>query len=645
MDKYKGGSGFPKKEWQPQGSGGKTASTDAPPKGDNTIADNLDAVLQQQLNDKLKAAPKGDDKSPDKDKERDKDKKSESKAPEAVVESKGTASGNVKPDSAKTESVAAETPKVGKDGVEPANAAPPAGKEETPPPAGSGETGAGAAPAPETKASAPLGGAGTVAAAAPETTGSAPVAETKAATTDTTAAAPVAETKAATPDTTAAAPVAETKAATPDTTAAAPVEASKTAAAPNPASPAAAPVEAKKAEAPVTPLAPLDIKPAVTSRAADALAEKKAEMAHMADRFSDLARTPAQAAPAKEASDPGNAASATPRATAPEVTAAPVAPTHDEAPAMPRKDAFVAAAEKERVLKMIRDAASKKMEEGFDLRAMKAGSHHTETAKVVPPVEEPRPSLFAIEEDVTTTSPLPVAETAPEASELPAATLPETTAVAEAAVAESPAASTHSDEVLKVSPGGLVPPVPRVSSGPQRTKSEAIPSAAQARINEAYLRQLKGQALDDEPTARVTPEKAAPAPAVKKATRRAPASDPREVPVESLGEGIFNALGDMVGGVVNASRSLTGKVRKVVVDPEEELAAEESGIPLSGTDRAAKKMAKGVTDVAGGVGGILKGGGNIVLGTIGVVTMPVVGAVGAIFRAFKPSGTQNNTKE
>ncbi|MBF0157553.1 MAG: hypothetical protein HQL57_10250, partial [Magnetococcales bacterium] len=46
-----------------------------------------------------------------------------------------------------------------------------------------------------------------------------------------------------------------------------------------------------------------------------------------------------------------------------------------------------------------------------------------------------------------------------------------------------------------------------------------------------------------------------------------------------------------------------------------------------------------------GVGGIVKGGGNLVVGTLGIVTMPVFGAVGAVFRAFKPARKEETAKE
>ncbi|CAK0765452.1 hypothetical protein CCP3SC1_450033 [Gammaproteobacteria bacterium] len=39
----------------------------------------------------------------------------------------------------------------------------------------------------------------------------------------------------------------------------------------------------------------------------------------------------------------------------------------------------------------------------------------------------------------------------------------------------------------------------------------------------------------------------------------------REISVEDLGTGIFNALGDMVGGVVHLTRVLGGGIKNVVV--------------------------------------------------------------------------------
>ncbi|MBF0127296.1 MAG: hypothetical protein HQM02_08810 [Magnetococcales bacterium] len=59
--------------------------------------------------------------------------------------------------------------------------------------------------------------------------------------------------------------------------------------------------------------------------------------------------------------------------------------------------------------------------------------------------------------------------------------------------------------------------------------------------------------------------------------------------------------------------------------------------PRTGTGRAAGRLAHGVRGVAGGVADVVKGGGNLVVGTVGIVIMPVVDTVGELFRAFKPS--------
>jgi hypothetical protein len=85
--------------------------------------------------------------------------------------------------------------------------------------------------------------------------------------------------------------------------------------------------------------------------------------------------------------------------------------------------------------------------------------------------------------------------------------------------------------------------------------------------------------------------------------------------VEDLGVGVFNALGDMVGGVVHLARAVGGGVKKVV---DTSSVSQESGT---------NRMVLGAQGMLTGVKEIVKGGGNIVIGTIGLVTVPVAAVI------------------
>ncbi|MBF0295690.1 MAG: hypothetical protein HQL96_10925 [Magnetococcales bacterium] len=284
----------------------------------------------------------------------------------------------------------------------------------------------------------------------------------------------------------------------------------------------------------------------------------------------------------------------------------------DEPLPTPGKDAFVAAAEKERVLKLIRDAATKRLEDTPDPRAQKVASvpEPVEEPVAEPVTESTSGSTFAVTEDVVATTPAPTG------------------------VESAPAPVEESKPF-----GVLIPPSPRIPISSLHNKPELL-SPSQVRLNEAFVRQLKGAPPLPDPAPRQS-DATDPAPAKPKAVRRVASGrkmtedGATEVPVESLGTGLYNALGDMVGGVVRASRSASGIVQAKIapVDPAMET---QTGPRLTGTDRAAKTVAKGVHGVFGGASEIVRGGGNIVIGTLGVVTMPVFGAVGSIVRAFMP---------
>ncbi|MBF0191944.1 MAG: hypothetical protein HQL99_12520 [Magnetococcales bacterium] len=661
MEKIKDGPGGGKKELKAQAMAGKpgTAEERSDPEG-NTVANHLDAVLQRQINDKLKAnptAPKPDEKKPSADV-----KASPAPMPSVKISVDTTPRTEMpKPVSP----VATEAKPLG---IEPAKVeikpADPAKVEPTPVTVASKpeeskpvvvEAAKAAEKKPEAVVIAPV-----VDASKPEDK----KAEEKKPD-PLLASAPVTESK---PEAAKPAPLAETpKTSSLSITAAvAPKEEDKKVAAP--AAPTVnkddpwitnARIEAPKPAAPVTAAEPVskpeavavkaaDPKPAPVSQAplsatpvvekkdetapvpsAEPAADKKAELSGLVDRFTDLART------------------ASPAVTAEAAPPAPEVKEDASLGGMPRKDPYVAAAEKERVLKMIRDAASKRMEDGFDLRsslkAKNAAQEETpEESNVGIPTLEPvgdtKPhSTFTIQEDVTTTA-------RPTAAGTQTASAPESVSATPSMARfdfAQPQASPI-EEIQNLQPGILVPPIPRAPAL-SRPKMDSLPSPTQTRLTEAFLRQLKGEEpLDDEPVfkpaqAKTEETQATAAAAPKKSNRRRVMNEDGtvQVPVETLGTGIFNALGDMIGAMVQESQTVANKVKTTVVGPEEEPEAEMTGPKPTGTDRAAQKIAKGVQGAGGGVADIIVGAGNIALGAVGIVTMPVVGAVGAIFRAFK----------
>ncbi|MBF0110520.1 MAG: hypothetical protein HQL76_15235 [Magnetococcales bacterium] len=699
MDKFKeGGSGSTRKEWQPRDPGKKSGNKgEEVPGANDTMADNLDLVLQQQLNDKLKKASGPTDEKPD-----------------AKV-----ATGH---------DVTVSDAAIGSEGEKKENAAKDLFSQTSIPGTPSTSVAAGG-----------TGPSGTTIVSGDTVKDSGKIAEKSAGNTDEKG--QEKDTAKALPS--AAIPVAQTATATtlddklkgfstrmdekekrkksissapPETSLAVTTASGETPSIPVDKSMAPAvsgegkPVQSAESPAPST-LKKLDetregsvvatVQPPVsqgkyfkdstaTTKSAEALAEKKADMAQMADRFSDLARiqsttTDSQDAPTATTATTALAEPVVPSAgkavvapeseaksvAAPSVVAAPeseaksvaapsvvVAPKSEEKPVsdtmaspdsvtttppsdqvepppLPKKDAFVAAAEKERVLKMIRDAATKKMDEGFDLRAMRekqeANLEARETGSAATEASLAAPSAaFSIEEDVTTTTPI---------DESPAAAPVVASDSAPVVQQDEAPAASVSEEGPKWTSGGLVPPTPRTTSTGQRGKMDPLPSAAQTRVNEAFLRQLKGQPqpVDGGSSPDATAETAQAGQSQKKTgtRRRSSQAGATEIPVETLGLGIYNALGDMVGGAVHTFQKVSGKKRTLVNPTPPETDGLPTSTPFSGTDRAAKTMAKGVTGVVGGVGGILQGGVNLVVGTVGVVTMPIAGTVGAIFRAFK----------
>ncbi|CAK0775707.1 hypothetical protein CCP3SC15_520008 [Gammaproteobacteria bacterium] len=247
------------------------------------------------------------------------------------------------------------------------------------------------------------------------------------------------------------------------------------------------------------------------------------------------------------------------------------------------RSSFVTTAEKELRLKEIREAAAQKIEKNKALHAQQPVSVAAQIDEEKPE-EVTAPTTVALQQIIQQVQqPIEIATTEVEAPR--EITLP------------------PSLDSLDT----LVPPPPR-PVGPSSQNKMEIRSAAQARINEAYLRQIKGE----------EPEPLADKPQESKKSSKPREDGRREVPLESLGTGVFNALGDMVGGVVHLARTMSGGVKKVVATN-----------PTSQTS-ATTRMALGAQEVVTGAKEIIKGGGNIVIGTIGMVTVPVIAAIRSI---------------
>ncbi|MBF0184919.1 MAG: hypothetical protein HQM06_11100 [Magnetococcales bacterium] len=439
------------------------------------------------------------------------------------------------------------------------------------------------------------------------------------------------------------------------------------------------------------------------------VAERKLEMAKLADGFSEMARNKAKMADADSQGEVEEAAVAEPviqvteAAEEAELAGTLEVPVVEEAPKpFPHKAPYVAAAEKERVLQMIRDAASKKLDEGYKMRGVQVMAkpepaptepvtESPESAAVEEPVvvveEESVVVAEAVESAASAVAPEAVTEEGqattdaiadqPAQEESPAATIVEETVSTAPAPEEEentvsqPQQAVSADEgdetVQSISPGGLVPPSPRTATPSLRQKQESVPTPNQAKAIEAFLRQLQGEPQPSEdPVVPVsaktleeelpeleeleqeqaeTAQAAAEAGQQQRSHRRSSRDGDGVVPVESLGTGIYNALGDMVGAVVHTSKRVTGKVKKVVPPPVQEPEEELPPPRPTGTSRAADRLAGGVRGLAGGVTDIVKGSGNVVIGTVGIVVMPVVGAVGELYRAFKPARKDSSTKK
>ncbi len=122
-------------------------------------------------------------------------------------------------------------------------------------------------------------------------------------------------------------------------------------------------------------------------------------------------------------------------------------------------------------------------------------------------------------------------------------------------------------------------------------------------------------------------------------------------PVESLGVGIFNLLGDAVGMVVHAGRRAAPKKRTApavktppVPKPVPARKKPATRTPTEFTARMGGRVAHGVKGVFTGAGSILVGGKEIVIGTVGCVTSTVDFFNEALFRKRNASADQPRKK-
>lgn len=127
---------------------------------------------------------------------------------------------------------------------------------------------------------------------------------------------------------------------------------------------------------------------------------------------------------------------------------------------------------------------------------------------------------------------------------------------------------------------------------------------------------------------------------------------PRQVPVESLGSGVANLLGDAVGGVVKGSltvASLFSSKKKVAGRGGKGVAVRsgQAGQPqrmnlvTTPTQRSVKKSGEqvggGLHAVFNGVGQVVMGGVSIITGTAGCLTGAVVCIGQSVVNGFRPN--------
>ncbi|MBF0587880.1 MAG: hypothetical protein HQL53_02005 [Magnetococcales bacterium] len=110
------------------------------------------------------------------------------------------------------------------------------------------------------------------------------------------------------------------------------------------------------------------------------------------------------------------------------------------------------------------------------------------------------------------------------------------------------------------------------------------------------------------------------------------------VPVEDLGAGLANTLGDMVGGVVQLAKR--GATALEGFTPQ---ALATDGVPSSAplVTRMANRVAVGVQEIFTGVGLVIRGGSNVVVGSVGCV----VGSATMITSTLIKKGQEVDTSQ
>lgn len=118
--------------------------------------------------------------------------------------------------------------------------------------------------------------------------------------------------------------------------------------------------------------------------------------------------------------------------------------------------------------------------------------------------------------------------------------------------------------------------------------------------------------------------------------------DVPDVPVETLGSGIFNALGDAIDGLVN----LTDKAARGP-DLERDDDSDQSEVVSSGNEvlQIARRVPQGTKEVVSGVFNVVKGGGNIAIGTAGSVVFGVATVVKAALSRLLLKNKKNSPSE
>jgi hypothetical protein len=119
----------------------------------------------------------------------------------------------------------------------------------------------------------------------------------------------------------------------------------------------------------------------------------------------------------------------------------------------------------------------------------------------------------------------------------------------------------------------------------------------------------------------------------------------RQVEVEGLGDGVFRALGDMVGGVVNGGKR-TRSTLESGIDKLTGSGKRAASSTASSGSRAmaqvAEKVPNGAKAVVNGLGSVVKGGSDIIVGTVGCLggtAVCIIDTVTGVFKGTAPEST------